>query len=67
MVSVDSSGLNGFAAAAAVCPIGTVDFAAHGSALMSNLASDLRFGGVHAALGGATQAWGASLIADDNV
>ena len=55
------------AAIAAVCPIGTVDFAAHGSALMSNLASALRFGSVHATLGGATHAWGASLIAADNM
>jgi hypothetical protein len=54
------------AAISAVCPIGIVDFAAHGSAPMSNLVSTLRFGSVHAAPGGATQTSGASVIAPDN-
>ena len=54
------------AAISAVCPIGIAGFAAHGRAPMSNLASTLRFGSVHPALGGATQTSGASLIAADN-
>jgi hypothetical protein len=54
------------AAMAAAGPIGAVDFAAYGPAPMSNLASTLRFGSVHAAMGAATQASGASLIAADN-
>ena len=55
------------AAAAAVGPIGAVYLAAYGPAQASNLAGTLLVGGVHAAIGGATEASRMSFIATDNV
>jgi hypothetical protein len=55
------------AAAAAVGPIGATYLAAYAPAQASNLASTMLLSGVHAAIGGATEASKASFIATDSV
>jgi hypothetical protein len=55
------------AAAAALGPIGAVYLAAYGPAQASNLAGTLLVGGVHAAIGAATAASQAAVIAADSV
>lgn len=90
VLSVDPSGVEGFAAtnaaaaakisaagsadsammlsaaAAAIGPIGADYLAAYGPAQASNLAATLLVGGVHAAIGGATEASKASFVAADD-
>ena len=53
------------AAAAAIGPIGAHYLAAYAPAQASNLAATLLVGGVHAAIGGATQATNSSIVATD--
>jgi hypothetical protein len=55
------------AAATAVGPIGAIYLAAYGPAQASNLAGTLLVGGVHAGIGGATEASKVSFIATDSV
>jgi hypothetical protein len=55
------------AAATAVGPIGAIYLAAYGPAQASNLAGTLLVGGVHAAIGGATEASKVGYIATDSV
>jgi hypothetical protein len=54
------------AAAAAVGPIGADYLAAYGPAQANNLSGTLQVGGVHAAIGAATEASRASFVATDN-
>lgn len=64
--SGDSAAMSS-AAAAAIGPIGAGYLAAYGPAQANNLAATLLVGGAHAAIGGATEASRASLIATDDV
>jgi hypothetical protein len=54
------------AAAAALGPIGASYLAAYAPAQANNLAATLLVAGVHAAIGGATNASKAAIIASDN-
>ncbi|MCV7170352.1 hypothetical protein H7I41_10545 [Mycobacterium manitobense] len=54
------------AAAAAVGPIGAGYLAAYGPAQASNLAGTLLVGGLHSAIGGATDAAKTAIVAADN-
>jgi hypothetical protein len=63
--SADSAALLS-AAAAAVGPIGAAYLAAYGPSQASNLAGTLLVGGVHEAIGRATDASSTSFIATDN-
>jgi hypothetical protein len=64
--SADSAAMMN-AAATAVGPIGAIYLAAYGPAQASNLAGTLLVGGVHAAIGGATEASMVSFVATDSV
>jgi hypothetical protein len=64
--SADSAAMMN-AAATAVGPIGAIYLAAYGPAQASNLAGTLLVGGVHAAIGGATEASKVSFVATDSV
>jgi hypothetical protein len=54
------------AAAIALGPIGALFLAAFGPAQMNNLAATLLVGGVHAGVGGATEASKSAIVAADN-
>jgi hypothetical protein len=53
-------------AATAIGPIGAHYLAAYGPAQASNLAATLLVGGVHAAVGGATEAFKSTVVQHDN-
>jgi hypothetical protein len=63
--AADSAAMLG-AAAAAIGPFGAIYLAAYGPAQANNLAGTLLVGGVHAGIGGATQAAEAAFVQQDN-